>query len=260
MDLNIRDLSVSLGNRAVLRDVTASFRPGRVTAILGPNGSGKSTLVKTLAALVEPDAGRVKLGNRLIAGMDARERARTIGYLPQDGQVHWNVAVRDVAALGRFPHRAPFAAPSDADIQAVAAAMAATATDALADRRANELSGGERARVLLARALAGTPDWLLADEPLASLDPVHQIDMLDQLRGVARAGMGVVIVLHDLIQAARAADDVLLLRDGRVVAFGATRDVLVHQPLRDTFGVEVMLVPDSLGYLLPVPIGRVKQG
>jgi iron complex transport system ATP-binding protein len=258
MELSVAGLDVSLGARRVLQGVTASFRPGRVTAILGPNGSGKSTLVKALAGLLDADAGDVRLGNRSVARIAPRERARLIGYLPQDATVHWNVAVRDLVALGRFPHRSPFAGESIEDAMAIGAALAATGTNSLANRGADQLSGGERARVLLARVLAGEPRWLLADEPLASLDPVHQLALLDQLRALAATGMGVVIVLHDLIQAARAADDVLLLKQGNVVAFGPAAEALTHQPLREAFGVEVMIVPDEQGRLLPVPIGRSK--
>ncbi|MBC9033572.1 ABC transporter ATP-binding protein [Sphingomonas sp. JC676] len=258
MDLSFTDLAVSLGNREVLQGVSAVFRPGRVTAILGPNGSGKSTLVKTLAGLLDPDAGKVQLGTRLLGRTTPAERARAIGYLPQDPMVHWDLRVEDVVALGRLPHRAPFAGTSAADQEAVAAALAATETQKFRDRTITQLSGGERARVLLARVLAGQPEWLLADEPLASLDPVHQLTLLEQLRLLAGQGMGVVIVLHDLVQAARAADDVLLLKDGKVVAFGPANEALAHQPLREAFGVEVMVIGDDSGRLLPVPIGRTK--
>lgn len=258
MELSVSDLTVSLGNRRVLNQVSAVLQPGRVTAILGPNGSGKSTLVRTLAGLLDADAGHVRLGTRYINRIEPRERARLIGYLPQDATVHWNVRVRELVALGRLPHRSPFAGESEADAMAVGAALAATDTFPLADRGADQLSGGERARVLLARVLAGEPQWLLADEPLASLDPVHQLALLDQLRALAATGMGVVIVLHDLVQAARAADDVLLLKQGEIVAFGPAAEALAHQPLRDAFGVEVMIVPDEQGRLLPVPIGRTK--
>ncbi|WP_448661814.1 ABC transporter ATP-binding protein [Sphingomonas sp. CJ20] len=258
MELSVSDLSVSLGKRSVLRGVAARFRPGRVTAILGANGSGKTTLVRALAGLVDADRGQVRLGSRLVARIEPRERARLIGYLPQDASVHWNVAVEELVALGRLPHRSPFAGASAADRAAVQDAMAATDTTHLAGRGADALSGGERARVLLARVIAGAPQWLLADEPLASLDPVHQLDMLEQLRAIAATGTGVVIVLHDLVQAARAADDVLLLKAGEVVRFGAAAEALAHQPLREAFGVEVMVIPDEQGRLLPVPIGRTK--
>jgi iron complex transport system ATP-binding protein len=259
MELSVSDLRVSLGARRVLDGVGATFRPGRVTAILGANGSGKSTLVKALAGLLDTDSGHVLLGTRRIARIDPRERAQLVGYLPQDPSVHWDLGVRELVALGRLPHRSPFAGPSAEDRAAVEAALEATGTGHLAQRTAHQLSGGERARVLLARVLAGAPAWLLADEPLASLDPVHQLALLDQLRALAAGGMGVVIVLHDLVQAARAADEVLLLKEGRVVAFGPAREALAHQPLREAFGVEVMVVPDEQGRLLPVPIGRTKS-
>jgi iron complex transport system ATP-binding protein len=194
----------------------------------------------------------------LVGRLEPRERARAIGYLPQDASVHWNVPVESLVALGRMPHRSPFAGMSAADDAAIAEAMAATDITAFTGRLIGELSGGERARVLLARVLAGRPQWLLADEPLAALDPAHQLGLLDSLRDLAGQGMGVVIVLHDLIQAARAADDVLLLREGKVVAFGPASEALGHQPLRDAFGVEVMVIGDESGRLLPVPIGRTK--
>ncbi|NLS26438.1 Ferric enterobactin transport ATP-binding protein FepC [Sphingomonas sp. S2M10] len=259
MELSVSDLAVSLGTRRVLHGVDAMLRPGRVTAILGPNGSGKSTLVRTLAGLLDPDAGQVKLGGKLLARLQPRERARRIGYLPQEATVHWDLRVAELIALGRAPHRAPFAGLSGTDQAAIDAAIEATAVRPLVERRVTQLSGGERARVLLGRVLAGAPDWLLADEPLASLDPVHQLDLLDRLRTLAAGGMGVVIVLHDLLQAARAADDVLLLREGRVVAFGPAEAALAHQPLREAFGVEVMVIGDDQGRLLPVPIGRTKS-
>jgi iron complex transport system ATP-binding protein len=258
MELSASDLVVSLGTRRVLDGISAVFKPGRVTAILGPNGSGKSTLVKTLAGLLDADSGHVRLGARQVARIDPRERARLVGYLPQDPSVHWDLGVRELVALGRLPHRTPFTGPSAEDQAAVQGALEATGTTPLAHRTAHQLSGGERARVLLARVLAGAPRWLLADEPLASLDPVHQLALLDQLRALAAGGMGVVIVLHDLVQAARAADEVLLLKEGHVVAFGPAGEALAHQPLRDAFGVEVMVVPDEQGRLLPVPIGRTK--
>lgn len=253
MDLTIERLSVSLGKRRVLDSVSAVFRPGRVTAILGANGSGKTTLVKALAGLL---AGDVSLAGQRIATLDPRERARAIGYLPQDGAVHWDVTVESLIALGRLPHRAPFAGLSPLDEEAIAQAMVATDTRDLATRLVAELSGGERARVLLARVLAGQPQWLLADEPLASLDPAHQLNLLDRLRGLAASGMGVVIVLHDLIQAARVADDVLLLKQGRPVVFGPVEEALSPAHLRSAFGVEVMQFRDEDGRMLPVPIGR----
>ncbi|MBB4616709.1 ABC transporter ATP-binding protein [Sphingomonas abaci] len=255
MALILDSVGVTLGGRHVLADVSARLEPGRITAILGPNGAGKSSLVKAMAALLAHD-GRVALDDRPVASLSPETRARRIGYLPQDATVHWNMRVAEIVALGRLPHRrAPFG-ESDADRTAIAAAMAATGTMAFADRLVGTLSGGERARVLLARVLAGAPEWLLADEPLASLDPAHQIDLLDRLRAVAASGAGVVVVLHDLVQAAREADDVLLLHQGRVAGFGLAGDVLTAARLAETFGVRVVMV-EKAGRRLPVPIGRI---
>lgn len=256
MDLSLDAVSVALAGRQVLGDIAATLRPGRVTAILGPNGAGKSSLVKAAAALIPVQAGMVRLGERDVATLPPRERARLIGYLPQDAAVHWNIPAREVIALGRSPHRAPFAALGAHDLVAIADAVAATETAALIDRPIGELSGGERARVLLARVLAGDPAWLLADEPLASLDPAHQIDILDRLRARAAHGSGVVIVLHDLIQAGRAADDVLLLKHGAVAAFGPAAKVLTPERLRALFDVEVQMAKGPHGRLLPIALGR----
>jgi len=250
MDLTLDSISLRLGGQAVLDDVSAVLRPGRVTAILGPNGAGKSSLLRSIAALV-PHQGEVRLGDRSIAALRPDERARLLGYLPQLGAVHWNITAADLVGLGRLPHRTSLAE----DAAAVLAAMEATDTLDLASRTVDALSGGERARVLLARVLAGAPQWLLADEPLASLDPAHQLDVLARLRSVAARGTGVVIVLHDLAHAARIADDVLLLQGGRHVAFGPAADTLTPDRLRALFGVEVVFV-DTPDGRLPVLLNR----
>jgi iron complex transport system ATP-binding protein len=249
VDLTFAGVEVVLGGRPVLTAIDAVLRPGRVTAILGPNGAGKSTLVKAAAGLVVPDRGHVRLDGSDVAAIDPRARARAIGYLPQEAVVHWNILAREVVALGRMPHVST-AAEDDAAIER---ALAETDTAHLADRPVGELSGGERARVLLARVLAGEPAWLLVDEPLASLDPAHQFDLLDRLRAVAAAGAGVVMVLHDLAHAARIADEVLVLDGGRLAATALTPAVAAT-----VFGVAVAEVTDEDGRMRLVPVGRVR--
>lgn len=247
MELSAAGLRVAYRGRAVLDGVSATLAPGRVTVVLGANGAGKSTFLRALAALVRPNAGRVLLDGRDVAAMPARERARAIGYLPQDAAVHWNMRARDLVALGRLPHRAG----ATADAAAIDAALAATDTAAFADRPVRELSGGERARVLLARVLAGEPAWLLADEPLASLDPLHQLDTLALLRAAAGRGTGVAVVLHDLTQALRVADAVVLLKHGRVLASGPAAAVLTPGNLAAAYGIRVAITAGAI-----VPIGR----
>jgi iron complex transport system ATP-binding protein len=246
--LTLDQVTLDLGRRRVLDDVSVGVAAGRVTVILGPNGAGKTSLLRVAAGLARTAAGSVAIDGTEVAAMPRDERARTIGYLPQQGDVAWNMIARDVVALGRLPHR------NAGDEAAIAAAMAATDTLALARRRVGELSGGERARVLLARVLAGEPKWLFADEPLASLDPAHQLDLLDRLRAVARAGAGVAVVLHDLAQAARIADDAILMAGGKIVAAGRAGHVLTPDRLGELFGVRFAAVP---GHPICIPVGRL---
>lgn len=226
MNLSAHNLTVP--NR--LANVGLAIEPGTITAICGPNGAGKSTLLQTLAGLIEPELGQVCLGEDKLAGMTSRARGRAIGYLPQAAEIAWDVPVRSLVALGRMPH-------GDAQMQSVDAALEALNLTAFADRRAQTLSGGETARVLLARVLAGEPQWILADEPLAALDLAHQLALLAHLRRAADAGAGVVLVLHDLALAMNHADRVVVLDDGRVAADGACEDALATEVIERVWGV-----------------------
>jgi iron complex transport system ATP-binding protein len=211
-----------------LDGVTASLEPGRITAICGPNGAGKSTLLQALAGLIEPDGGQVLLAEGPLP--HGRERARRIGYLPQVGEVAWDLSVAALAGLGRLPH-------GDRGEPQVAAALAALDLTHLASRPVSTLSGGERARALLARVLAGEPDWILADEPLAALDLAHQLALLARLGEAAARGTGVVLVLHDLALAMNHADRVLVLDQGRVAADGPPEQALAEPVIEQVWGV-----------------------
>lgn len=248
-------VSLTLGGRTVLDRVDIAFERGRVVALLGANGAGKSSLLSVLAGLRSPDAGAVTLDGIAVTALDRRDRGRRIGLLPQTADVHWNVDVATLVGLGRLPHRGRWG-ETDADRAAVAHAITVTDLAALTDRRVETLSGGERGRALLARVLAGEPEWLLADEPLASLDPAHQLDVAARLRSVAQAGSGVVVVLHDLYLAARIADDVVLLRDGRVVAAGPAAAVLTAQAIGDTYDIAVEIGETPGGHRFILPTGR----
>jgi len=251
-------LSLTLDGAVILDAVSATFAPGQVTAVLGPNGAGKSTLLACLAGLRRPDAGDVLLGSVSRTTLDRRDLARRIGFLPQTADVHWDIDVQTLVALGRFPHRGRWGETA-ADHAAVAQAMATTDVTRFAHRCVNTLSGGERARVLLARVLAGEPHWLLADEPLANLDPAHQLDGLDCLRGVAAAGAGIVVVLHDLNHAARVADRVLLLRNGRVIAHGPPDSVLTEDLIAETYGVATHIGTTPAGQRFILPVARHRR-
>ncbi len=257
MALTLEGATVALGGRDVLRSISAQFTSGRVTVVLGPNGAGKSTLAQLLAGILTPHAGAAMIDGAPIAGLTARDRARRIGYLPQALTAHWDMRVEELVALGRLPHRGAFAALSPADREAIAAAMAATDTQRFASRSIGTLSGGEAARVHLARVLAGTPDWIIADEPLEGLDPAHRLDVLDRLRAAATAGAGVIVILHDLTHAARVADDALLIRDGGLVSMGAARDVLTPAILAPVYGVRLFEGVDDGGAALLIPVARL---
>ena len=234
------DLSLALGagaaRKAVLSAATLALRQGEITAIIGPNGAGKSTLLACLAGIRVPDRGTVTLGSVPLPKLSARERGQRIGYLPQVAEVNWDIDVATLVSLGRLPHQGRWG-QSAGDTAAIALAMEATDTAQFAHRGVGTLSGGERARALLARVLAGEPAFLLADEPLANLDPRHQFESLALLRQVADGGAGVVLVLHDLAHARRAADRVVLMDSGWIVADDAPAAVLTPERIAAVYGV-----------------------
>jgi iron complex transport system ATP-binding protein len=213
-----------------LDGVSLELRGGEVTAICGPNGAGKSSLLSCLAGL-EP--GEVMLGNVPLGSTPPRQRARAIGYLPQSAELAWDLSVETLVGLGRLPWDAGAAA----DAAAVESALAAMELDALRRRPVKQLSGGERARALLARVLAGEPRWLLADEPLANLDLAHQLALLAHFRALARQGLGVVLVLHDLAHAMNHADRVVVLDQGRIAADGPPAVALAAEVIARVWGV-----------------------
>lgn len=200
-----------------LAGVTLSIHAGEVTAICGPNGAGKSSLLSCLAGLADPDAGVVTLSARPMRMIPARERAQALGFLPQTPEVAWDVTVEVLVALGRLPWGD---AATDEGRAAVDEAIAAMDLDRFRQRRVSRLSGGEKARALMARVLATRPGWLLADEPLANLDLAHAMSLMRRFREQAHHGRGVVLVLHDLATAMNFADRVIVLDGGRVAADG----------------------------------------
>ena len=235
--LTAQGVSVKLSGRAVLKDISLSLSPGHLVALVGPNGAGKTTLLRALAGLV-PFDGAIEVGGDALSSLRLSERARRFAYLPQGHIVHWPLPARDIVALGRYPHGATDPARlTAADSEAVLRAMQATDVMEFAARRVTELSGGERSRVALARVLAVEAPVILADEPTASLDPRHQIDVMKSLRAAADQGTLVMVVTHDLGLAGRFADTVLVLSDGRLVAQGAAAEALSEQVMADVFRV-----------------------
>ena len=236
MSLTTRQLCVGMGGRTLLRDISLEARRGELLAIVGPNGAGKTTFLKAVACLF-PFTGTVQWDGKDVAAMSAAARARQMAYLPQGHVAHWPITAREVVTIGRAPFASSLTRLSPADRAAVDAALGAVNATAFADRPITALSGGERARVMLARALAVGAPLLLADEPVASLDPAHQLAVMDILAAQAKSGRLVIAISHDLLLAARYADRVLVLCDGTAAAIGAPREVLTPALLREVFRV-----------------------
>jgi iron complex transport system ATP-binding protein len=250
--LHAADVVVRLGGLLAVDGAALDLRAGELTVLVGPNGAGKTTLMRALAGLIAAE-GRIEIDGKPIASLDARDRARQIAYLPQGHAFHWPMPVAAVVALGRYAYGDMFSSLSDADRAAIARALKSTASDAVAARPVTSLSGGERARVALARALASEAPVLLADEPTVSLDPRHQLVVMELLARAARHGGAVLAIVHDLALAARFADRVVVMDRGRIVAEGRARGVLTPERIASVFGVEAVMADDAAG---AVPILR----
>jgi iron complex transport system ATP-binding protein len=252
MRIVAENISVRLGSVDALQGVDFAANAGEIVGLIGPNGSGKTTLLRALANLRVPDYGRVHYDGRSAREVGAAELSRQIAYLAQGSEVHWPMRVEALVALGRLPYRDRFQKSAEADRAAIERALEAADIVNLRERTVNRISGGERMRVLLARALAVEAPMLLADEPVAALDPLHQLQVMDLLRAKTASGGGVVVVLHDLALAARFCDRLVLLRSGRVLASGEPGAVLSDANIAAAFGVDVVRGErDGTGYVLP---------
>ncbi len=245
--LRAEDLVLGYDRRTVVHDLTLTLPTGRVTAVVGANGCGKSTLLRGLSRLLRPRAGRVLLGEQDLHRMSHAAVARQVGLLPQQPIAPEGITVADLVARGRYPHQGLFRRWGVEDDEIVAGAMSRTGIGDLAERTVDELSGGQRQRVWIAMVLAQQPDILLLDEPTTYLDVAHQVEVLDLLREVNRErGTTVVMVLHELNMAARYADHMVVLADGRIHAEGAPDAVLTEDTVREAFGLEAVVAPDPV--------------
>lgn len=242
--LDINNLEVNIGGKQILTSLNLTLQESELLGLIGPNGAGKSTLMRCIAQL-QSYSGRITMQGERLSTMVARERAQRIGYLDQGDRLRWPISVRDLVALGRHPHRDRWRFGSAAfgfdDELAIREALKAADVWELRDRRMDELSGGERARARLARVLAVQATLLLVDEPVAALDPLHQLRVMNLLRQQCRFGGTVVVVMHDLTLASRFCDRLLLLENGQEIASGSVREVLTKQNLRRVYGISAVV-------------------
>jgi len=229
--LCVENLSVSLRGRPVFRDVSFAIEPGEVVGLIGPNGAGKTTLMRAALGLI-PAEGRSSL-----AALEPRARARAAAWMPQSREIAWPVSVETLVMLGRTPHLAAGQSPSEKDRAVVGTVLERMGLAGLRARAATRLSGGEQARALIARALAQDTALVLADEPIASLDPAHQISTMQTFATLAQEGRSVLVSMHDLGLAARHCTRLILLGEGRLIADGLPGEVLTAERLARVFGI-----------------------
>jgi iron complex transport system ATP-binding protein len=243
----------------VVDDVSLTIAPGSMVGILGPNGSGKTTLLKMLSGTLTPTGGQVRFGERPLSGWPRRDLARRVAMVPQETHAPFDFTVLDIVLMGRFPHLGTFALEGPADLAIAKEALASTGMSDFEARPFSTLSGGEKQRVVIASGLAQSPELLLLDEPTASLDLGHQLDVQLLLTSLNRdRGVTMVLSTHDLNLAAALCRDLILLRAGRVIGQGPTEDVLTPPAVRALYGVDADITRHPVaGHLTVTPLARV---
>lgn len=256
--LHAEGLTLGYDRHIVARDLTVSIPDGELTVIIGPNACGKSTLLRTLSRLLQPQAGAVWLDGQLIGHYPTREVARRLSLLPQSSTAPSEITVKDLVARGRYPHQRLFSRWHADDEQAVRQAMAATGVAELAEQAVDTLSGGQRQRVWIAMVLAQQTPLVLLDEPTTWLDITHQIELMELLGELNREHRRtLVVVLHDLNQACRYATHLIAMRDGRIVASGAPKDIVTVELIAEVYGLACVIIDDPVaGTPMIVPLGR----
>lgn len=256
--LAVSQLSAGYGDAVILENLDLVVPQGKITVIVGANACGKSTLLRTMSRLISPRRGQVLLDGKSIHSIAPKKLAKTLGLLPQSPIAPEGITVADLVSRGRHPHQGMLSRWSNEDNDAVAAALEATKTFELAERPVDELSGGQRQRVWIAMALAQQTEILLLDEPTTFLDISHQVEVLDLLTDLNHSrGTTIVMVLHDLNLAARYADHLVAMAQGRLHVFGSPEDVLTQDNVREVFGLESRIITDpTSGRPMMLPIGR----
>lgn len=255
MSIQCMGVGVKLGKRQVVRHVTFSSNQPELIGLIGPNGAGKSSLMRALVGLVD-SSGQILFDDLPSYEMSALELARKVAYLPQERVVHWPLAVREIIMLGRMPYQSGFGRASQRDNEAVDRAITVMGLEMLASRPFNALSGGEKARVLIARLVAQEASVIIADEPINGLDPAHQIALMQIFKTLVANGKTVLVSLHDLSLASRWCERILILNDGVLLDDGSAREVMTAGRMEEVYGVEIRKV-EAGGQSFVVPTGLI---
>lgn len=248
LKLTIRELSTSYGNRQILHRISATILPGELVALIGPNGAGKSTIIKAISGIIPIDSGTVFIDGQNLLKMNEQSRAKLVAVIPQARNLPPAFTTREIVLMGRTPYVGWLGKVSHQDEQIADLAMQRTNVDVLADRRMNELSGGEQQRVLVARAIAQNPRLLLLDEPTTHLDIQYQISLLDIIAGLAHHDhLAILMAIHDLNMAAHYADKVILLVNGDIIAIGKPSEVMSPETLSTAYHVPISIHSNPAG-------------
>ncbi|MDD5449708.1 MAG: ABC transporter ATP-binding protein [Candidatus Omnitrophica bacterium] len=258
--LKVENLSSGYSSRPVIKGLNFSVDKGEFIGIIGPNGAGKSTLIKTISRAMRPSAGHVYYDAKDIYKISLNESARSIAVVPQDTLIIFEFLVKDIVMMGRFPHIKRFKRETEADFKAVARCLDLTNTGGLAKRLINELSAGERQRVIIAKALAQEPGLLILDEPTSHLDISHQIEIFDLLKRLTKEeGLTIICVLHDLNLAAEYCDRLILMNEGLIREQGAPKEVLTYEIIEEIYKTVVVVGENPVSkkpYIFLVPKGE----
>lgn len=234
--LVLKQASVSLEKENIFRDISFSVTSGEFIALLGPNGVGKTTLMRAVAGLLDYE-GSILLNGAEVREMSSQDSGKAISYIPQGHEVHWPMCSKDIVALGRLPYRTVVNFNNEEDEEIVRQAMIAAEAEEFSDRQYNQLSGGEKSRVMIARALANGAPMLLADEPIAALDPYHQLQILEMLRKKVDEGLSLVVILHDILLAGQFADRIILMHENHIIADGKPEEALRSELLERVYKI-----------------------
>ena len=250
MILQATAINLQLNGNPVLRDVDFYLHPGELVGLIGPNGAGKTSLLRILANLQKPDSGQLTLNHTALQKYPLKQLARKLGYLAQGAPSHWPLKVRRLIELGRLPHLSPWGTLSERDNAVVERAMIQAEVVHLSERIVTTLSGGERLRVLIARMFATEPQIILADEPIAALDPYHQLHIMELLKEHSGRGGSAVVVMHDLNMAARFCSRLVMIQTGKIVSDGAPEAVLNSKLLAEVYGIKATIINEQSDILV----------